>query len=72
MATGDDRHTRYAGLARAWFDGRNAAAAPVFDRQGSLAYDGIAHGLVSQNSGAESNVESGLALVGPERCQTQR
>ena len=72
MATGDDRHTTYAGLARARFDGRNAAAAPVFDRQGSLAYDGIAHGRVSQNSGAESNVVSGLALVASERRQTQR
>jgi hypothetical protein len=68
-ATGDARYARYADLGRAWFDGRNAAAAPVFDRQRGLAYDGIDHGRVSQNSGAESNVEAGLALVAAKRPQ---
>lgn len=68
-ATGDDRYTRYANLGRAWFDGRNAAAAPVFDRQRGLVHDGIDHGRVSQNSGAESNIEAGLALVAAEGPQ---
>ena len=58
--------------SRVWIDGRNAAAAPVFDRQRGLAYDGIDDGRVSHNSGAESNVEAGLALVAAERRQTQR
>ena len=62
-ATGDGRYTKYADLGRTWFDGRNAASLPVFDRQRGLTYDGIDFGRVSQNSGAETNIEAGLAFV---------
>lgn len=63
IATGDSRYERLAGLARAWFDGRNSAAAPVYDRDRGLVLDGIDDGRVSQNSGAESNIEGALALL---------
>lgn len=62
-ATGDARYARYADLGRAWFDGRNAASTPVFDRQRGLAYDGIDDGQLSHNSGAESNIEAALAFA---------
>jgi len=62
QATGEVRYATLAGQARAWFDGRNAAGAPVYDRRRGLVYDGIDDGQVSQNSGAESNVEGALAL----------
>ncbi len=69
-ATGEARYANYAALARAWFDGRNAAGMPVFDRARGLVYDGIDDGRVSPNSGAESNIEAGLALVTDPRRRT--
>jgi hypothetical protein len=57
---------RYAGLAalgRAWFDGRNAAAEPMYDRARGCVYDGIDGASINRNSGAESNIEGGLALI---------
>jgi len=62
-ATGESRYERMASLARAWFDGRNTAAAPVYNRAGGLVFDGIDDGRVSQNSGAEANIEGALALL---------
>src|SRR5213079_1606314 len=52
--TGEPRWATLASDARAWFDGRNAAAAPVYDRR---------HGRVSENSGAESNIVAAEALL---------
>ena len=40
-ATGDESYTRYANLGRTWFDGRNAAANPVFDRQRGPTASGL-------------------------------
>ncbi len=63
-ATGDRRYVEGAARARMWFLGRNAARKPVYDRQRGLVYDGIDGGRVSRNSGAESNVEGALAMLG--------
>ena len=62
-ATGDAHYREAATLSRAWFDGRNAAGRPVYDRARGRVYDGIDDGVVSENSGAESNIEGGLALL---------
>jgi hypothetical protein len=62
-ASGEARYTAAAALGRLWFHGRNNAGQPVYDRQRGLVYDGIDLGQVSHNSGAESNIEGGLALL---------
>ncbi len=62
-ATGEFRYRRLASLARSWFDGRNTASAPVYDRAAGLVFDGIDDGRVSENSGAEANIEGALALI---------
>jgi hypothetical protein len=62
-ATGEARYGELATLARAWFDGRNAAGEAVYDRARGRVFDGIDDGRVSRNSGAESNIEGGLALI---------
>ena len=62
-ATGEARYAELAALARAWFDGRNAAGEPVYDRVRGCVFDGIDGDRVSRNSGAESNVEGALALM---------
>jgi hypothetical protein len=62
-ATGESRYERLAGRARAWFDGQNTAGAAIYDRAAGLVFDGIDGGRVSQNSGAESNIEGALALL---------
>jgi hypothetical protein len=61
-ATGEGRYGRAAQQARAWFAGRNAARKPVYDGSRGIVYDGVDAGCVSRNSGAESNIEGGLAL----------
>lgn len=63
LATGDARYTELAAAARAWFDGRNAAGKPVYDRGQGLVKDGIDGDTLSENSGAESNIEGALALL---------
>jgi hypothetical protein len=63
-ATSDRRYAASAARGRAWFHGRNAAAQPVYDAHRDLVYDGVDRGQVSRNSGAESNVEGALALLG--------
>lgn len=62
-ATGDPRYAELATSARAWFDGRNAAGEPVYDRERGLVRDGIDGSRLNENSGAESNIEGGLALI---------
>jgi hypothetical protein len=63
LARSDPRYAELAALARAWFDGRNAAGEPVYDRVRGCVFDGIDGKSVSLNSGAESNIEGGLALL---------
>lgn len=62
-ATGAERYASLAASARAWFDGRNAARQAVYDRDRGLVRDGIDGDRLSENSGAESNIEGGLALI---------
>jgi len=62
-ATGDAHYTHHATAARAWFEGRNAAGRAVYDRERGLVADGIDGDRISENSGAESNIEGALALV---------
>jgi len=62
-ATSDHRYSEHATAAHAWFDGRNAAGRPVYDRVRGLVADGIDGGRVSENSGAESNIEGALAFI---------
>ncbi len=62
-ATGEQRWAAAASNARVWFDGRNAAGAPVYDRRRGRVADGIDQGRVSGNSGAESNIVAAEALL---------
>lgn len=64
-ATRDRRYRIAANVARSWFDGRNAASTPVFDRRQGLVHDGVDGFRVSANSGAEANIEGALALMNP-------
>jgi len=61
-ATGGGHWAELAAEAREWFDGRNAAAAPVYDRRRGRVADGIDEGRVSENSGAEANIVAAEAL----------
>ncbi len=62
-ATGEARYARLARLAREWFDGRNPAGWPVYDRERGRVGDGIDRGVVNRASGAESNVVGAQALL---------
>ena len=48
--------------ARAWFDGRNPAGHPVYDRLAGRVADGIDGDRVNPHSGAESNILGAQAL----------
>ena len=48
--------------ARAWFDGRNTAGLPVYDRVAGRVADGVDDGHVNEHSGAESNIVGAQAL----------
>lgn len=61
-ATADVRYIALAREARSWFDGRNPADAPVYDRVTGRVADGIDDRRVSSNSGAESNIVAAEAL----------
>lgn len=62
VATGAHEYRELARQARAWFDGRNPAGRPVYDRQAGRVGDGVDHGRVSAGSGAESNIVAAGAL----------
>ncbi len=62
IATDEPRYVELARDARAWFDGRNSAGRPVYDRVSGRVADGIDDGSISQNSGAESNIVAAEAL----------
>jgi hypothetical protein len=63
QATGDPRYARLREDARAWFDGRNTAHAPVYDRVNGRVADGIDDGRLNPHSGAESNIVAAQALL---------
>jgi hypothetical protein len=70
-ATGGGHWADLAADARAWFDGRNAAAAPVYDRRRGRVADGIDQGRISENSGAEANIVTAEALF-PDALELSR
>lgn len=61
--TGEARFHDLARKARAWFDGRNTAGRPVYDREAGRVHDGIDVGVLNPHSGAESNVVGAQALI---------
>jgi multiple sugar transport system substrate-binding protein len=64
-ATGEDRYAVYAGLTAAWFAGANPAGVAMYDEQTGRTFDGIdgpSPVRLNRNAGAESNIESLLAL----------
>ena len=61
-ATGDPAWSALAADARAWFGRRNAAKQPVYDPDRGRVADGIDDDDVSENSGAEANIEGANAL----------
>ena len=58
-----EEYRDYLHLARAWFRGRNPAGQPVYDPEAGLCHDGVDNNRVSENSGAESNIEAAFALM---------
>jgi hypothetical protein len=62
-ATGDERWATLAADGRAWFEGRNAAGRPVYDRARGRVGDGVDEDRVSENSGAESNIVAADVLL---------
>jgi hypothetical protein len=61
--TGEDRWARLAADARAWFDGRNPAGRPVYDRDRGRVADGVDGDRISENSGSEANIVAAEALL---------
>ena len=62
--TSQPRYAELARKARSWFDGRNPAGAPVFDRAAGRVADGLDDRRMSDRSGAEANITACLALQG--------
>jgi hypothetical protein len=62
QATNEAPYARWRDHARAWFDGRNSAERPVYDRESGRVYDGIDDGRINPHSGAESNIVGAQAL----------
>ncbi len=63
QATGDARYAAAARDAQAWFDGRNPAGRPVYDRVAGRVADGVDGVELNPHSGAESNVVGAQALL---------
>ena len=64
-ATGDRRYAVYAGLTAGWLTGANVARVAMYDERTGRPFDGIdgpAPVTVNRNAGAESTIESLLAL----------
>ncbi len=64
QVTGDRRYRELLHLARCWFRGRNSGHHHVYDAIRGMVADGIDDSHLNSNSGAESNIEGGLALLG--------
>jgi hypothetical protein len=62
IATNEPSYARWRDHARAWFDGRNTAGRPVYDRISGRVHDGIDDGILNPHSGAESNIVGAQAL----------
>ena len=65
--TGQAAYAEQAGKIATWFFGDNFASKMMYDPQTGICYDGINDdGSVNLNSGAESTIESLLALLAIE------
>jgi multiple sugar transport system substrate-binding protein len=78
-ATGERRYSVFAGLAAGWFVGANPAGVAMYDETTGRTFDGIdgpSPIKVNRNAGAESTIESLLALQSvtsnPEAAQYMR
>ena len=60
--TGVPEYVSLVAESRLWFDDRNPAGRPVYDRGAGRVGDGIDHRVVSSNSGAEANIVGAQAL----------
>lgn len=60
--TGEPEYEALLSASRAWFDGRNSAGRPVYDRVTGRVGDGIDQEGVSTHSGAEANIVGAQAL----------
>lgn len=67
--TGERRFGQLAERARAWFDERNPAGRPVYDRVTGRVHDGIDAGVLNDHSGAEANIAAAQALF-PELARS--
>lgn len=63
QAIGEGAYARWRDQARAWFDGRNTASLPVYDRLNGRVSDGIDDGRLNPHSGAEANIVGAQALL---------
>ena len=63
VITGEERFRELAGKARAWFDTHDAAGRAVYDRVAGRVHDGVDAGVLNEDSGAESNILAGQALL---------
>jgi hypothetical protein len=62
QVNGNSEYGALAAAARGWFDGRNPAGRPVYDRSAGRVGDGVDGRCVSTESGAESNIVGAQAL----------
>lgn len=62
QVTGAAEYAALASAARGWFDGRNPAGRPVYDRTAGRIGDGVDGRRVNPSSGAEANIVGGQAL----------
>jgi hypothetical protein len=60
--TGRAGYAQLAAEARRWFDGRNPARLPVYDRASGRVADGLDGAAVNAHSGAEANIVAAQAL----------
>jgi hypothetical protein len=68
-ATGDASYAQRAGLAAAWFFGNNAAQTAMYDPATGRGFDGLSGGnaqRINKNAGAESTIESLMAVLAVE------
>jgi hypothetical protein len=63
LITAEPRFADLVLKARGWFDGRNTAGRPVYDRVVGRVRDGIDDGVLNEHSGAESNIAAAEALI---------
>lgn len=66
------KYKKLATEAREWFNGRNPAGQPVYDRQKGRVADGIDSGRLNDHSGAESNIVGAQTLFDEVKVMARR